>query len=165
MNTLNTAYPVIFDRLQQACRHHFGSSTAHDGSPFNGELELSALPHGLGFQLSYQAEDKQRQLLHTEHSLIALNPEGQLCLWNLNSNLQGLHSHVLSAQETLDEGGLLLHFDYGQPGSEGFRERVSLGLYRDGGVSYTYVWGLPGEAMAERSAVRMYPTGKGKEGL
>lgn len=163
---MNAPHTAIFERIQQACRHHFGSSTAHDGSEFNGELELSPLPHGLGFQLSYQAEDKRRQLLHVEHSLIAFNPEGQLCLWNLNSNLQGLHVHSLSAQETLDEGGLLLHFDYGQPGSsEGFRERVSLGFYRDGGLSYTYAWGLPGEALDTRSSVRMYPTGKGKEGL
>jgi len=153
----------IRERLGKYCGHFFGTSEAHDGSPFNGELELRPLLQGQGYQLVYRAQAQDRSILHSEHSTLAPNDQGQWCLWNLNSNTPGLLCHVLSSEEMTTAGTWLLHFSYGDPSSEsGFRERVSLGLHRDGGLSYTYAWGLPGEPFAERSGVKMYPTGQSK---
>jgi hypothetical protein len=137
---------------------YLGQGIAHDQDGFQGELKLNTLSHCNGLRLEYTAS-REAALLHHEHSTIAPDTNGILCLWTLSSNTPSMLCHALVSEEYNSMGEHVLTFEHGDlTGSEGFRERVCIILHQGGALSYTYAWGMPGEALAERSHVKLFPS-------
>lgn len=147
------------ENIQKYIGHYKGQGTGHDGEGFHGELELQSLLGGKGFRLRYTATDDQGKILHQEESTLAQNEHEAFCLWNLNSNSTGLLCHMLTADEYTTEGNHLMHFEYGELQNPAqFRERIVLTLHARGPISYDYAWGLPDQAFAERSSIKLFKT-------
>lgn len=137
---------------------YIGQGVAHDGDGFQGELKLEPLAHCNGLRLEYTAS-REATLLHHEHTYLAPDPSGLLHLWVVSNNTPGLVSHALVSEEYNSMGEHVLAFEHGDLlGSEGFRERILVTLHQGGALSYTYSWGMPGEPVAERSHVKLYPS-------
>lgn len=144
-------------RLLKARQGHYtGSGVAHDGAAFAGQLQLQAIPFQQAFELRYTASGGG-EIFHQEISWIAPDMSGQqLCLWNLNSNSPGASCHLLAPELQQTPESRSYSFVYGDPQDlESFREQIVLTLWENGDLSYTYHWALPGEAMQERSGLRL----------
>lgn len=147
------AFAPLLTALEFACGGTYrGTGRNHAQETFAGTLKLETILGGRGFQLRYLATASDGTLLHAEHSLLAPDENGNLCLWNFNTNAPGLLCHRL---ESLRPGPPLeADFRYGDfTQASGFREQVSLRLDPDGSLGYTYAWGLPGDECVERSGV------------
>ena len=149
-----TDHQPLMKALDFAFGTYSGTGTNHEGETFAGTFKLEPILAGRGFQLRYLATGKDGTLFHAEHSLITPDAEGQLVLWNFNSNSPGLLPHRLEALRT--EPAVGARFLFGDLDSlSGFRERITLTIEPDGAISYAYAWGMPGEELSERSAVTM----------
>jgi len=145
----------IVTTLNSLAGHYEGEGANHDGQSFMGRLWLRPAVHGQGLSLHFSATGRDGMLYHEEQSLIALNLNEKLCLWNLNTNMPGLVEHNYIRQEPRD-GGLSHVFGFGNPQDRtSFREEISLDLWDNGEISYRYFWGMPGGDFMARSQVRM----------
>lgn len=148
-------HPSI-ERLNKACGFYKGQGENHHQEAFQGELNLSTILSGKGIQLVFRAMVGDK-LVHNEHSLIAPDDSGKVCLWNLNSNGDGLQPHQLDSEETTTEGNWNQHFIYGDlEDTSQFRQKIQLTVHAGGAISYSYAWGLPGEALGERSHIKLF---------
>lgn len=147
-------YQPLLKALDFAFGTYSGNGVNHEGEPFAGTFKLEPILAGRGFQIRYLATGRDGSLYHLEHSLITPDGNGELCLWNFNSNAPGMLPHRLEALRT--EPSIGARFLYGDPAElNSFRERVTLTIDPDGSISYAYAWGLPGGEFSERSSLTM----------
>ena len=146
---------ALFKALDFAFGTYTGTGVNHSGEAFAGTFKLEPVLAGRGFQIRYLATGADGVLYHAEHSLLAPDEHGHLCLWNFNSNAPGLLCHRLEAVKQ-DSQSVAARFVYGTSGTlDTFREHITLTVESDGAIGYAYAWGLPGEELAERSALTM----------
>ena len=133
-----------------------GHGINHEDQPFYGELILAPLLEDRGITLSFRAMGIDGTLYHEEASWIAPDATGLLALWSLNRNSAGVLRHDLrygAGPRDADATWVFGHGDRSDP--EAMRIEVALDLFDGGDVGYRFGWGLPGEAFAPRSNVRM----------
>jgi ketosteroid isomerase-like protein len=146
----------ILESLKAACGVYVGEGINHEGQPFTGRLSLEPLLSGRGFQLQFSATGKDGKLYHQEASTIAPAMNEKLTLWNFNTNIPGLVPHELRSASTKTGAISSLTFGFNSPQDQkAFREEVSLDIWSNTSISYTYSWGLPDGDFKERSGVRM----------
>ena len=145
---------LLFKALDLAFGTYTGTGVNHADEPFAGTFKLEPILAGRGFQLRFLATGADGTVYHAEHSLLAPDETGTLCLWNFNSNAPGLLCHRLAA---IRQGqGVEASFVYGDvDNAESFRERITLSVFKDGSIRYAYAWGQPGGEFAERSGLTM----------
>ncbi|MGE4131047.1 MAG: VOC family protein [Bdellovibrionales bacterium] len=142
--------------LLAAVGHYQGEGINHEGQAFQGTFILKSKLGGQGLDLSFLAKGKDGDIFHQEESVIAPSLDEKLMLWNLNNNVPGLVSHELRPCELKQGAKTSLRFGFGEVSDKSrFREEISIDLWNNGDVSYTYFWGLPGGEFKERSGVRM----------
>lgn len=145
---------ALFKALDFAFGTYRGHGSNHENEAFAGTFKLEPILAGRGFQVRFLATAADGTLFHAEHSLIAPDEQGTLCLWNFNSNAPGMLCHRLEAIRQKD--GLQASFVYGKlEDGASFRERVTLTINDDGSLRYAYAWGMPGGDFAERSALTL----------
>lgn len=136
---------------------YFGSGVNHENQKFEGSIQLTPIAGGKGAQLSFKATGLDGKIYHEETSLLGPGFDEKPCLFVLSNNHPAVTPHVLKSEAQTSEGSLYV-FGFGKisdPNS--FREEITLQIFQDGSVSYTYAWGLPGGEFQERSGVRMFP--------
>ena len=142
------------EKLSRFIGRYQGEGINHEGQPFKGMLFLSPVFGGKGFNLQFKAEGKDGSIYHQEESKLAPMMDGTLCLWNFNTNTPGLVPHELRKFENSDHSKFT--FGFNQPSdTNSFREEITLELWSNGDISYSYSWGLPQGEFKERSALRM----------
>lgn len=141
--------------LNSRAGEYEGRGVNHEGQPFKGRLSLRPIVENKGVSLAFTAIGLEGAVYHHEQSLISMNIAEKLCLWNLNTNIPGLLEHTYRREEPLNEG--ISHvFGFGDPADKNsFREEIGIDLWKNGEISYRYLWGMPGGEFAPRSSVRM----------
>jgi hypothetical protein len=131
-----------------------GAGVNHEGEAFRGVLRMHAVLGGRGTRLRFVATRADGVVLHEEETLIGADPTGSPTLVTLSSNLPGLLAHDLVDVHRGD--AVQLVFRHGDVGDDSvFREEIRLDLLPEGDVAYSFAWGLPGGAFADRSSVCM----------
>jgi len=131
-----------------------GRGTNHEGQEFQGTLSLALLLNGAGVAIQFKATGNDGTVFHEEHTVIAPNLRGDICLYNLNTNMPGLVEHTLSRYETTTEGVEVGVFAFGQRADkQAFREEITVELRPSGSIAYKYAWGMPSGDFADRSGV------------
>lgn len=146
----------VLNHLSVAAGIYSGEGVNHEGQPYKGVLTLEPLLGGRGFSIQFLASDRDGTIFHQEESTIATSINEKLTLWNFNTNSPALLPHELINTTAKTQALASFVFGYNQPSdSSNFREEIALDIWRDGDISYTYSWGLPGGEFKERSGVRM----------
>lgn len=145
----------ILKTLSTVVGYYEGEGINHEGQSFTGRLSLQPILDGRGFTIKFSATGKNGTVYHQEESTIAPSINEKLVLWNLNTNTPGMVAHELR-----DSQPKSLVFGFNQrTDTSKFREEIALDILNDGGVSYTYSWGMPGGEFKERSGVHMKKKG------
>ncbi len=134
-----------------------GRGTNHEGQPFDGEFELSEMADFRGMNLKFKAQGDEGDVYHKEETMIAPDVTGKPSLWSLCTNAPGMLQLSFRRYETAGEERKTLAFGLGDLGSDlGYRQEISIDLFRDGALGYRFAWGLPGGEFSPRSEVRMH---------
>ncbi len=149
---------IDFNLLQSADPggYYEGEGINHESQPFVGRLVLQPILDGRGFTVKFSATGKDGTVYHQEESTIAPSINEKLVLWNFNTNTPGMVAHELRDSQPKAGVTKSLVFGFNQPSDTSmFREEIALDVLSDGGLAYTYSWGMPGGEFKERSGVRM----------
>jgi len=148
--------PNIISRLSTLTGEYSGEGVNHEKQPFRGRLALQPLLGGAGIQLSFRAIGEDGCNFHEEITTIAPDLEGEIGLYNLNTNMPGLVRHRLTQESTSPEGIERAIFAFGdRTDAQNFREEITIELHPNGGLGYRYAWGMPGGDFADRSGLVM----------
>lgn len=142
--------------LNAASGTYLGNGLNHEDQAFTGTLNLRGLLDGRGTSIQFTAIGSDGKLYHQEASTIAPTISENLALWNFNSNSPGLICHEL--RDTKPKSGALSSytFSYNQASDINlFREEITLDIWENKDISYSYSWGMPGGDFKERSSARM----------
>ena len=133
-----------------------GTGINHDNQEFTGELHLSPIIDSKGVELRFVATGNDGTIYHQEKTLIAPNESESISLWTLNNNVPHLYEHKIKDTDTVDGASHTLMFVHNNPeDSSQFRETISIDLWPNGDLSYSYAWGLLGGDFQDRSGLRM----------
>jgi len=132
---------TIIDRVGNAAGRYEGSGDGPESGPFTCGLEICALLDGLGAELTYTATAPDGEILHSEHTMLAVDMwSGEATLYVLCSELSGLGELHQIDETTFNNGR----------GRNGFELQIELAL--DGAeLTYVWSWGRPGEELTEQS--------------
>jgi hypothetical protein len=141
-------------RLNLSC---FGAGINHEGQEFTGTLRATTVFNGAGASLHFKATGREGEVFHEEASLIGPDHEGKPSLFVLSTNHPFVMPHQLKHQAR-DLDGERFVFSAGDMTNKAiFREEITLKIFQDGSVEYSYAWGMPGGEFAERSTAKMAP--------
>ncbi len=149
----------ILNVLSNAVGSYTGKGINHEGQPFKGTFSLKPILNGIGYQIQFVATGSDGMTYHQEVSTIAPSMTEKLTLWNFNSNSPALLGHELKS--ITPKTGALASFVFGfnlPTDADSFREEITLDIWQNKEISYTYSWGMPGGEFKERSGVRMTST-------
>ena len=136
-----------------------GRGVNHEDEPFTGRLLLQGVPGTPACAWDFLARLDSGVFVHVEHTILALDEVGDLGLWTVSSNRPRVARYALAGLEEARDG-LEASFADGDPDDETrFRSRIRVELPGTGEVGIHHAWGLPGEAFAERSGLRMSAVG------
>ena len=140
-------------RILHVSGNFTGRGVNHAAEPFTGSMTLTPVLGNSGTALSFTAVGDDGQTYHDERTVLGLDPDHQLHMVSTSNNTGALMSYAL---EIMEDEQLVFRFgDLEDLGT--FRETRAIQLHDNGDVSYRFSWGLPGEQVRERSAVRMTP--------
>lgn len=146
----------ILNILSKVSGTYEGHGTNHEGQPFAGTLTLKPTLAGRGIHLTFRATGLSGTVFHEEESLIAPSLKEKLTLWNLNTNMPGLAPHELKSLQPKPDAQATFIFGFSDISDmNSFREEVTLDLWNNGDISYSYSWGMPGGDFKDRSSARM----------
>lgn len=152
------ALRTILEELARRSGAYRGEGHNQDHEAFVGRLEVEPVVGARGIRVEFDAHGLDGTLFHREHTWIAPTPDGDLCLWTLNSNMPGVLCHRLRRDGGLDPR--VVTFGIGEVGDRAvYREEISIEIWNDGSLGYRYAWGLPSGKFEDRSSVRMVPLG------
>lgn len=141
--------------LRAVVGRYAGHGIDHEDQPFHGELALEDL-FERAITLTFRATGIDGTSYHEERSWIAMDGEGRLCLWTVNTNLPGCGCHVRRHGASAAGTRATLVFGQGDPqDTERYRAEIAIDLWPNGDVGYRYAWGMPGGEFRPRSSVRM----------
>ncbi|MFT4624901.1 MAG: hypothetical protein ACI8PZ_003567 [Myxococcota bacterium] len=136
--------------LLRQCGSFAGHGINHEDQPFHGELRLEPLLENRGVGGWFRATGIDGTTYHEERTWIAAGASGGLSLWSLSTNAPGVLEHTL--RHTADG---VFTFGHGDPHDETrFRHTLTITLHHDG-ITWAYGWAMPGEALVDRSGVRL----------
>lgn len=143
----------LLDALRSG--RYMGEGVNHENQPFTGTLELRSVLGGLAWAFAFSAAGAGGAAFHEEESLLAASPSGAPCLVSVSTNDPLVRTYDLRRDETEGEVRRLT-FGWGQPEAKTtYRCQITLELYPNDDLGYRFAWGMPGEAFAERSGVRL----------
>jgi len=141
--------------LQTISGRFIGRGINHDKLPFTGLFTSRPVKGGQGIAITFEAIGDDGAVFHAESSLIGRNLSDRLALTVLSSNHPAVFERPLRRTETTSDGTPRFVFGFGDPADQSqFREEVALEVTPDS-IRYTYSWGLPDGAFAERSGCLM----------
>lgn len=126
-----------------------GQGVNHDKEDFIGKLKLIPILKGKGIEISYTATGHDGTCYHEENTIISTDFNGNIKMWNLNSNSPGMTELEL---KTVDKNMIFKLGDINDRRS--FREEIKIELEIDS-IGYHYSWGLPGGDFSYRSGLKM----------
>jgi hypothetical protein len=143
--------------LLQRAGQYQGHGINHEDQPFHGELEIGPLLGNRGVTLKFRAVGIDGTVYHDERSWVAPDEGGEIAMWSIHSNGEGVLKHTRRNGAGV-EGANTLVFGLGDRNDPAvFRIEVALDLWADGAVGYRFAWGQPGGEFKPRSSVRMVP--------
>lgn len=155
-------HQAAFDALARARGTYLGRGTDAEGRMFSAELELTAGVSARNLAYHYRAAGwEDGAVLHEEDGLLGVGLDRTLTLFAASSQYRHMFPRPLRRVERLQDDGsgpaTRLVFGHEQR-LESFRDEIALTLgdARER-LGYSYAWGLPGNALAERAAVTMRP--------
>jgi hypothetical protein len=134
-----------------------GTGTNHEGENFVGRLEMQALVNASALMLHYTATRTDGKHLHKEATLLAVGPDGALCLWPVMEELPFVLPHrAIDSAHDKAGGSLAVIFATGPRDMiNTFREEITIALKPGGELRIAHSWGMPGGAFAQRSTCTM----------
>lgn len=132
---------TFIDRVVAAAGHYEGVGDGSESGPFTAVLDVRPLLDGMGAEIAYAATGPDGDVIHREHTVLAFDMwSGQATLHVLCAEISGLGRLVEMSDTTFSNGA----------GIDGFDLGIELVIDNDS-IVYTWSWGAPGEATAERS--------------
>jgi hypothetical protein len=130
-----------------------GNGSNHEGEHFVGRLELQPLVNDSALVLHYTATRSDGKPLHQEATLLAVAPDGALCLWPVMEELPFVLPHrAIDSSHDEEDGTLAVLFASGpRDMAHTFREEITIALKPGGELRIAHSWGMPGGVFAERS--------------
>ena len=139
----------VIASISEASGKYRGTGVNHDNEDFVGSLEVIKVLDGKGVEILFTARGNDGSYFHQEKTIISTDFDGNVKMWNLNSNSPGM---ALLELRSTDNGFV---FGLGQKEDmNSFREEVKIELAKDS-FAYHYSWGLPGGEYKYRSGLLM----------
>jgi hypothetical protein len=130
-----------------------GEGINHAGERFRAVLAARGLFGKSNLLLWFRATGLDGTIYHEELALIGPAIEGGLTMTSANSNIPFLQRFDAPDTSTNLTSIELRHGDHGR--RDQFRETLALGIDQNQRLSVAFSWGMPGEELAERSAVTL----------
>ena len=129
-----------------------GQGTNHAGEQFRAVLATRGLFGKPNLLLWFRAAGLDGTIYHEELALIGPAIEGGVTMTSANTNIPFLQR--FDASSVADPARIELHHgDHARRDS--FRETITLAIGEDGRLHVAFSWGMPGDAIAERSSVTL----------
>lgn len=131
-----------------------GSGINHEKERFDAVLVARPLFDSGGLMIWFRASGEDGTIYHEEVALLGPDGAGGLAMMAANTNIP-----FVQRFEGPAAGAASLAVHHGDhSGDGGFRETIRLSIDAAGVLTLAFDWAMPGEAMAERSAVPLKPS-------
>lgn len=159
--TMDLQHAPLLSRLAAATGNYSGRGVNHLGEQFFGQLTIQTRLDSQLVEVKFRATESEQTsdgAFHEESTWITEDLiAGGIGLWTVSSNTPGMLPHRLI--EDLSDGSYATKavFRLGEPEDKSrFRQEIAICIRRDGGIEYSYAWGVPHETFASRSKCLMH---------
>ncbi|MBK1613012.1 hypothetical protein CKO44_05935 [Rubrivivax gelatinosus] len=145
----------LWSVLQQSPGAWRGKGINHENERFDAVLVARRLFGSGGLLMWFRATGEDSTVYHEEVALLGPEGGGGLVMTAANTNIP-----FVQRFEGPAPGATTLAVHHGDHSVDsGFRETIRLSIDKAGTLTVAFDWAMPGEAMAERSAVRLTYSG------
>jgi hypothetical protein len=160
----------VIHMLSKFNGQYSGFGINHEKRKFRANLTIRSVINKSGVYFHYSAFGEGGDLLHKpanlyssdtmfyneEYAMIAYDNENKIKMWNLSSNIGTMVKFHLKSTRHLAKNKDIIIFGNGEAEDNStFREEITIELWENGDVSYTYAWGEIKGLFISRSSVRM----------
>jgi len=164
----------ILSLLRKYEGNYRGFGYNHENRKFRGRLNIKPIVSNMGIYIHYTAigteganlnkpttlYTKETAIYNEEHITIALDHENNLKLWSLNSNIGTMIIFDFRGMKYItNQKKHIVIFGYGTiEDNTMFREEITIELWDNGEIGYSYTWGESKGLFLSRSFITMKKT-------
>lgn len=130
-----------------------GQGINHEQQQFKSVLVARPLFKGGATVFWFSARGLAGELYHEELGILGGSMAGATCMTSANTSVPFLQSFDSAGSDKSAAFLQLLHGDHSSDG--GFRETLTFEAEKPEVIRVSFLWGMPGEPVAERSAVSL----------